>query len=92
MSVTDAKLEELLKVKGVEVDIPISNPKDKQLLGELTGKSKYKGFSSAGLATPAVVFISFYIKKQRPGYAKPEKYVGSSNLLRRSAQRAGLLF
>jgi hypothetical protein len=44
LSVTDAKLEELLEVKGVEIDIPISNPKDKQLLNELTGKSKYKGF------------------------------------------------
>jgi len=45
LSVTDSKLEELLKVKGVEWDLPISTPENKQLLAELTGKSKYKGFS-----------------------------------------------
>jgi GIY-YIG catalytic domain len=68
LSVTDAKLEELLEVKGVEIDIPISNPKDKQLLDELTGKSKYKGFFG----------VYIFIHK-KTGH----KYVGSSNLLRR---------
>lgn len=68
LSVTDAKLEELLEVKGVEIDIPIFNPKDKQLLDELTGKSKYKGFFG--------VYIFIHIKTG-------QKYVGSSNLLRR---------
>src|SRR6195952_647523 len=43
--VTDSKLEELLKVKGVELDLPISTPENKKLLAELTGKSQYKGFS-----------------------------------------------
>jgi hypothetical protein len=32
LSVTDFKLEELLKVKGVEWDLPISTPENKQLL------------------------------------------------------------
>jgi hypothetical protein len=44
LSVTDSKLEELLKLKGVEFDLPISTP-EKKILAELTGKSKYKGFS-----------------------------------------------
>ena len=68
LSVTDAKLEELLEVKGVEIDIPISNPKDNQLLDELTGKSKYKGFFG----------VYIFIHKNTG-----QKYVGSSNLLRR---------
>jgi hypothetical protein len=77
LSVTDAKLEELLEVKGVEIEIPISNPcsaashkggRDKQLLDELTGKSKYKGFFG--------VYIFIHKKTS-------QKYVGSSNLLRR---------
>lgn len=68
LSVTDAKLEELLEVKGVEINIPISNPKDNKLLEELTGKSKYKGFFG----------VYFFIHKDTN-----QKYVGSSNLLRR---------
>src|ERR1700754_3897245 len=68
LSVNDAKLEELLEVKGVEIDIPISNPKNKQLLDELTGKSKYKGFFG----------VYIFIHKNTG-----QKYVGSSNLLRR---------
>ena len=49
LSVTDSKLEELLKVKGVlrscaEMDLPISTLENNKLLEELTGKSKYKGF------------------------------------------------
>lgn len=43
--VTDSKLEQLLKVKGVELDFPISRLENKELLAELTDKSKYKGFS-----------------------------------------------
>jgi len=68
LSVTDSKLEELLKVKGVELDLPISTPENNKLLAELTGKSKYKGFYG----------VYIFIHKNT-GY----KYVGSSNLLRR---------
>lgn len=68
LSVTDSKLEKLLKVKGVEVDLPIDTPKKNQLLAELTGKSKYKGFSG----------VYIFIHKNTG-----HKYVGSSNLLRR---------
>jgi hypothetical protein len=68
LSVTDTKLEELLKVKGVELDLPISTTKDKQLFDELTGKSPYKGFSG----------VYIFIHK-----STGSKYVGSSNLLRR---------
>jgi len=68
LSVADSKLEELLKVKGVELDLPISTLENKELLAELTGKSKYKGFSG--------VYIFIHINTGH-------KYVGSSNLLRR---------
>lgn len=68
LSVTDSKLEELLKVKGVELDLPISTAENKKLLAELTGVSKYKGFSGV------YIFVN-----KNTGY----KYVGSSNLLRR---------
>lgn len=68
LSVTDFKLEKLLKVKGVEVDLPIDTPEKNQLLAELTGKSNYKGFSG----------VYFFIHKNTG-----HKYVGSSNLLRR---------
>ena len=68
LSVTDSKLEELLKVKGIEMDLPISTPENHQLLGQLTGKSKYKGFSG----------VYIFIHKD-----SGQKYVGSSNLLRR---------
>lgn len=66
--VTDSKLKELLKVKGVEIDLPISTPENNKLLDNLTGKSKYKGFFGV------YVFIH-----KKTG----QKYVGSSNLLRR---------
>ena len=65
---TDLKLKQLLKVKGVELDLPVSTLEDKKLLGELTGKSKYKGFSG----------VYMFIHKN-----SGQKYVGSSNLLRR---------
>lgn len=68
LSVTDSKLKKLLKVKGVEVDLPIDTQKKNQLLAELTGKSKYKGFSG----------VYIFIHKNTG-----HKYVGSSNLLRR---------
>jgi len=42
--VTDLKLKELFKVKGVEIDLHIKTPKINKLLENLTGKSKYKGF------------------------------------------------
>ena len=66
--VADSKLKELLKVEGVEIELPISTPKGKELLAELTGKSKYKGFSG----------VYMFIHKNTG-----DKYVGSSNLLRR---------
>lgn len=68
LSVNDSKLEELLKVKGVELDLPISTPENKKLLDGLTGKSQYKGFSGVYIFT-----------HKKTG----SKYVGSSNLLRR---------
>jgi hypothetical protein len=68
LSVTDSKLEELLKVKGVELDLPITTPENKKLLDELTGKSAYKGFFG----------VYIFIHKKTGS-----KYVGSSNLLRR---------
>ena len=68
LSVKDSKLVELLKVKGVEMDLPIYTPEKKKLLDDLTGKSQYKGFSG----------VYIFIHKNRG-----DKYVGSSNLLRR---------
>jgi len=71
LSINDSKLEELLKVKGVEIDLAITTPgssSNKKLLDELTGKSKYKGFSG----------VYIFIHKDTG-----HKYVGSSNLLRR---------
>ena len=44
--ITDSKLKQLLKVKGVELDISKSTLENKELLAELTGKSQYKGFSA----------------------------------------------
>lgn len=66
--VTETKLEQLLKVKGVELDLPISTAKDHKLLDELAGKSIHKGFFG----------VYFFIYKNTG-----HKYVGSSNLLRR---------
>lgn len=66
LSNSKEKLEELLKVKGVEIDLPIGD--DKTLLNQLTGSSKYKGFMG----------VYVFIHK-----ATGQKYVGSSNLLRR---------
>lgn len=66
--VTDSKLNLLLKVKGVEFDLPISTPENYKLLDELTGKSKHKGFFG----------VYMFIHKNTG-----DKYVGSSNLLRR---------
>lgn len=68
LSITELKLKELLKVKGVEIDLPITTSENKKLLGKLTGKSKYKGFFG--------VYIFIHKKTGK-------KYVGSSNLLRR---------
>ena len=66
--VNDSKLEELLKIKGVELNLPVSTLEDNKLLDELTGKSKYKGFSG----------VYIFVHKNTN-----QKYVGSSNLLRR---------
>jgi hypothetical protein len=68
LSVTNSKFEELLKVKGVEFNLPVVTPEGKKLLADLTGRSKYKGF-----------FGVYIFTHKRTG----QKYVGSSNLLRR---------
>ena len=68
LSVTQSKLVELLKVKGVEINLPVNSKEDKNLLDQLTGKSKYKGFFG----------VYIFIHK-----ITGQKYVGSSNLLRR---------
>lgn len=54
--VTDSKLNQLLKVKGVEIDLPLYKDEDYKLLAELTGKSEHSGF---------LVYICLYIKKNR---------------------------
>jgi hypothetical protein len=41
VSISENKLKDLLKVKGVEVDLPVTDSKS---FGELVGKSTYKGF------------------------------------------------
>lgn len=66
--VTESKLNLLLKVKGVEFDLPISLSEKSILLAKLTGKSKYSGFFG----------VYMFIHKKTG-----DKYVGSSNLLRR---------
>lgn len=68
LKVSDSKLEELLKIKGVEVEIPINTPENKKFFEELTGKSKYKGLFG----------VYIFIHKNTE-----QKYVGSSNLLKR---------
>lgn len=68
LKVSDSKLEELLKVKGVEVEIPINTPENKKLFEELTGKSNYKGLFG----------VYIFIHKNTE-----QKYVGSSNSLKR---------
>jgi hypothetical protein len=66
--VTDSKLNQLLKVKGVEFDLAVSTPENTKLLAGLTGRSKYSGFFG----------VYMFIHKNTG-----QKYVGSSNLLRR---------
>ncbi len=66
ISITSEKLETLLKVKGIEIDLPMGE--DKSLLNQLTGPSKYKGYAG----------VYMFVHK-----ITGQKYVGSSNLLRR---------
>jgi hypothetical protein len=66
--INDSKLKELLKVKGVEIDLSFSTSEINKFLENFTGKSKYKGF-----------FGVYMFKHKITG----QKYVGSSNLLRR---------
>lgn len=68
IEVTESKLDQLLKVPGVELDLPISTPESQKLLIELSGKSSYQGFFG----------VYVFIHKETG-----HKYVGSSNLLRR---------
>jgi len=72
ITVTDSKLKDLLKVEGVEFNLYTSSSpvakEDYKLFSELTGTSNYKGHSG----------IYMFIHK-----TTGQKYVGSSNLLRR---------
>lgn len=68
ISVSELKFSELLKVKGVDIDLPISTPETQKIFIDLTGKSTYKGF-----------FGVYIFTHKDTG----KKYVGSSNLLRR---------
>ena len=72
ITVTDSKLKDLLKVEGVEFNLCSSifsvAKEDSKLFSELTGISKYKGHSG----------VYMFIHK-----TTGQKYVGSSNLLRR---------
>ena len=43
ISVTDIKLKKLLRIKGVEIYLPVVTSESKKLLTEITGVSKYKG-------------------------------------------------
>ena len=72
ITVTDSKLKDLLKVEGVEFKLnspsfPVAK-EDYKLFSELTGTSNYKGHSG----------VYVFIHK-----TTGQKYVGSSNLLRR---------
>ena len=72
ITVTDSKLKDLLKVEGVEFNLYTSSSpiakEDSKLFSELTGTSNYKGHSG----------VYMFIHK-----ITGQKYVGSSNLLRR---------
>lgn len=68
LSISNEKFEELLKIKGIEIDLPVVTLENKKLLAELTGISTYKGFFG--------VYVFIHKKTD-------QKYVGSSNLLRR---------
>lgn len=72
ITVTDSKLKDLLKVEGVEFNLYTSSSpvakEDYKLFSELTGTSNYKGHSG----------VYMFIHK-----TTGQKYVGSSNLLRR---------
>lgn len=67
VSISENKLKMLLKIKGIELDLPITNDNRKTFV-DLVGKSSYKGFAGV------YVFIHKVSKLM---------YVGSSNLLRR---------
>ena len=72
ITVTDSKLKDLLKVEGVEFNLYTSSSpvakEDSKLFSELTGTSNYKGHAG----------VYMFIHK-----TTGQKYVGSSNLLRR---------
>lgn len=72
ITVTDSKLKDLLKVEGVEFNLYTSSSpvakEESKLFSELTGTSNYKGHSG----------VYMFIHK-----TTGQKYVGSSNLLRR---------
>jgi hypothetical protein len=67
VSITENKLKDLLKIKGIELDLPITKDTYETFIN-LVGKSSYSGF----------VGVYVFIHK-----ASKSMYVGSSNLLRR---------
>ena len=67
VSISANKLKELLKVKGIEFDLPITKDNLKNFYG-LVGRSSHSGFAGVYVFTHK---------------ASKSMYVGSSNLLRR---------
>ena len=70
ISVSDFKLKELLKVQSIIFDLPITSPEKKNLLLKFAGKR--------GGTPPPISGVYVFIHK-----ITGQKYVGSSNLLRR---------
>jgi hypothetical protein len=67
VSITENKFKSLLKIKGIELELPI-NKNNSKTFDELVGKSSYRGFPG----------VYVFIHK-----TSNLMYVGSSNLLRR---------
>ena len=65
VSITEVKLKDLLKIDGVEFNLPITKTTE-IAFNSLVGKSKHKGFAG--------VYVFIHIKTG-------SMYVGSSNLL-----------
>lgn len=69
VSITENKLKDLLKIKGIELDLPITKDTYETFISPArVGKSSYRGF------------VGVYVFTHK---ASKSIYVGSSNLLRR---------
>ncbi len=83
LSNTKDKLEELLKVKGVEIDLPVGE--DKTLLNQLTGNSKYKGYMGVYMfihkATSQKYVGSSYLLRRRMEYYFKGDFTLAGNFL-----------